>query len=78
MAEEHNQDLATLTCQNDLFALEFGNLIANVSFCYEPECDSELNKWILTDGKVTITCIKFGCYVKVDNFNLKFKKTKTG
>lgn len=50
----------------------------NASFCYDSECDSEKNKWILTDGKVTVTCITFGCFVKVDNFTLKFKKTQTG
>lgn len=61
-----------------MFVVEFNNLTANVSFCYENECDIESNKWIMSDGKVTITCIKYGCYVKIDNFNLKFKKTKTG
>lgn len=33
LAEEHNQDLATLSCQDDLFSVEFGNLTANVQFC---------------------------------------------
>lgn len=61
-----------------MFAAEFSNLVANVAFCYENECDLDANKWILSDGKITVTCIKYGCYVKVDNFNLKFKKTKTG
>jgi len=58
--------------------VEFGNLTANVQFCFENECNIDLNKWILSDGKVTITCIKYGCFVKVDNFTLKFKKTKQG
>jgi len=77
-AKEDNRDLATLTCQNDILSFEMTNLIMNVTFCFDSECEIEKNKWILTDGKITITCIAFGCFVKVDNFNLKFRKTQTG
>lgn len=61
LAEEHNSDLVTLTCQEDMFTAEFNNLTANVSFCFEGECDIDANKWIMSDGKITVTCIKFGC-----------------
>jgi len=47
LAEEHNTDLVTLSCQEDMFTAEFNNLTSNVSFCFEGECDIDANslKW---------------------------------
>jgi len=58
MADENYEDLATVTCSNDVFSIQMDNLIANVSYCFESGCDPEANKYILTDGRITITCNK--------------------
>lgn len=61
-----------------MFSVQLDNLVANVTYCFEPTCDPEANKYILTDGRITITCNKFNCFTKVDNFDLKFKKAQSG
>lgn len=78
MADENYDDLANISCSNDVFNIELDNLVANVTYCLDDNCDPEANKYILTDGRITITCNRYNCFTKVDNFDLKFKKAATG